>query len=133
MSVYRNIPIARKFTLAFGLVCLLCVILGTYSYFTFRAIETINHSVSDIAFPSVVHLSKIQYAVNLIRRSDMALLLCQTPDCIARESTQRQHAIEQFKSEMKAYESSISFDRERELQQKTAGAFERYLEASNRA
>ena len=28
MSVYRNLPIARKFTLAFGLVCLLCVVLG---------------------------------------------------------------------------------------------------------
>ena len=38
MSVYRNIPIGRKFTLAFGLVCALCVGLGIFTFVTFRDI-----------------------------------------------------------------------------------------------
>jgi hypothetical protein len=28
MSVIRNLPISRKFTYAFGIVCILCILLG---------------------------------------------------------------------------------------------------------
>jgi methyl-accepting chemotaxis protein len=133
MSVYRNIPIARKFTLAFGLVCLLCVVLGAYSYFTFRSIAATSSDVSENAFPAILHLSRIELAMNMVRRSDMALLLCQTPECTAREGVQRQQTIAEYQSEWKQYESHISYPGERELAQKFTAAFERYLESSNRA
>jgi CHASE3 domain sensor protein len=38
MTWLRNLPIARKFTFAFGIVCCLCILLGTYTFFTFRNI-----------------------------------------------------------------------------------------------
>ena len=133
MSVYRNIPIARKFTLAFGLVCLLCVALGMFSYLTFRTIVGTSSDVSDDAFPSVVHLARIQLAIGLTRRSDLALLLCQTADCSTREGGQRQRSIEQYQSGLREYEPYIHSTAEREVQRKLTAAFDRYLEASNRA
>ncbi len=133
MSVYRNIPIARKFMLAFGVVCLLCVALGTYSYFTFRYIATTTSDVSENAFPSVLHLSRIELAMGLVRRSDMALLLCHSAECAAREGSQRQRLIDEYQSEWKGYEPFISYPGEREVAQKFSVAFERYLESSNRA
>jgi len=133
MSVYRNIPIARKFMLAFGVVCLLCVALGTYSHFTFRYIATTTSDVSENAFPSVLHLSRIELAMGLVRRSDMALLLCHSAECAAREGSQRQRLIDEYQSEWKEYEPFISYPGEREVAQKFSVAFERYLESSNRA
>ena len=45
MSVIRNIPIARKFTFAFGLVCAFCIGLGAYTFSTLRDISFKNSSV----------------------------------------------------------------------------------------
>lgn len=47
MSALRNIPLARKFVAAFGLVCLLCVFLSVSSILTFRAISADSQDVSD--------------------------------------------------------------------------------------
>jgi len=38
MQMIRNLPISRKFTIAFGIVCGLCILLGIYSFFTLRDI-----------------------------------------------------------------------------------------------
>ena len=42
MSAIRNIPIGRKFVIAFGIVCVLCLVLGTYTFFTFLSIAQIH-------------------------------------------------------------------------------------------
>ena len=133
MSVYRNLPIARKFTLAFGLVCLLCVVLGAYSYFTFRSIVSSSVDVSDNSFPSVVELGKIQVAIDSTRRWDLALLLCPSDTCIAHDSQKRQEALNEYQSALKAYEPLIAYPGERELYQKFTGAANRYLEIGDRA
>ncbi len=46
MSGLRNIPIARKFAYAFGLVCILCIGLGAYTLFTLRGITVESVDVS---------------------------------------------------------------------------------------
>lgn len=38
MSVVRNLPIARKFTYGFGIICLLCIGLEAYTFTTLRGI-----------------------------------------------------------------------------------------------
>jgi len=37
-SMIRNIPLARKFSIAFGLVCGLCIVLGSYTFVEFHKI-----------------------------------------------------------------------------------------------
>jgi methyl-accepting chemotaxis protein len=132
MHWLRNLPLSRKFTLAFGIVCGLCVVLGIYTFSTFRGIAARNAEVSDNSLPSVVDLADIRAAINTLRREDLHMLLCTTPACIADEAPKRQSAIDSFHSTAKKYEPLIKQPSERELYQKFTAGFEQYLEGSNR-
>jgi methyl-accepting chemotaxis protein len=133
MSAIRNIPIAQKFALAFGLVCLLCIGLGTYTFFVLHGIAKSTLNVSGNSFPSVVHLSNIRSAIDLTRRQDLALLLCTTPACLTAHAESRQKAIADYQAGVKLYEPFISSTAERELYQVFSSKFAEYLEISNRA
>jgi len=132
MSVYRDIPIARKFMLAFGLVCLLCVVLGAYSFFTFSAIKTASAEVSDNSFPNVVQLARIQLSIDQIRRWDLAVLLCTSPACVDRDWQKRQEAISGYQTASTAYERTIIYPGERELYQQIGSKMTQYMEISER-
>jgi methyl-accepting chemotaxis protein len=132
MSVIRNIPIARKFSLAFGLVCILCVTLGTYSLFTFRSISASSIDVSENGFPAVVTLSDARGAFNRLGRADLNLLLCQTPSCSAQQSSLRQKAINDYETALKLYEPTISYPGEREVYQRVTAGIARYRDVSDR-
>ena len=133
MSAFRNLPIARKLTLAFGLVCMLCVLLGGYTVMTFRSIAAKVNDVSENALPSVVVLTQARGEINNIRRSDLGLLLCTTPACSAHYREIHQKALADYQTAIKKYEPLISYPGERELYQKFSADFARYLEFSSRA
>jgi methyl-accepting chemotaxis protein len=133
MSALHNIPIARKFLYAFGLVCILCVTLGTYTFFTFRNISAQSADISENAFPSLVYVGKIQVAIDRVRRWDLGTLLCQTPACTTKHLEERQNALNDYQTNLKGYIPFIRYPGERELYQKFSSAFDQYVEASNRA
>ncbi len=132
MSAIRNTPIGRKFVIAFGIVCVLCLGLGTYTSFTFHSIAKSTEDVSRDAFPSVVHLAQSRGALNTLRRADLDLMLCHTSECSAKYSAMRQNALSDYQAEIKAYEPFISYPGERELYEKLTAAFARYMETSDR-
>jgi methyl-accepting chemotaxis protein len=133
MQWLRNLPISRKFIFAFGAVCGLCVLLGVFTFVTFRGIATKSVDVSDNSFPSVLVLANIRQAVNAVRREDLDLLLCQTPDCTSSHNAGRQKAISDYQADIKTYEPMISYLGERELYQKFSTAFGQYKDASDRS
>jgi methyl-accepting chemotaxis protein len=133
MQWLRNLPIARKFIFAFGTVCGLCIVLGAFTFVTFHGIATKSVDVSDNSFPSVLVLANIRGAANSIRREDLELLLCQTPDCSSAHNAVRQKAIADFEAGVKDYQPMISYPGERELYQKVATAFGQYKDASDRS
>ena len=132
MSVIRNIPISRKFSLAFGVVCLLCTGLGAYTFFTFRDIAAKSQDVSEASLPSTVQLARIQDAIDSVRRYDLALLLCQSQACEASKNAERLKSITAYDEAIKAYVPLIDSQREREQFPKIKDSFARYLEISNR-
>lgn len=129
----RNLPVSRKLNYAFGIVCILCILLGGYTIITFHGISALTADVSENAFPSVIQLANVQEAINIVRRNDMDLLLCQTPVCATTHRAERQKGIEEYQNALKQYEQWMSYAGERELGQKFAIGFDQYLEASNRA
>ncbi|HEY3706421.1 MAG TPA: methyl-accepting chemotaxis protein [Terracidiphilus sp.] len=133
MSVARNISISRKFYLAFGAVCVLCVALGAYTFFTSRSISAMSSDVSINAFPSVIALGDVQSAMNSLRRQDFDALLCQTPDCLAKHQQLRQQALQDYQTALHKYELALSYPGEREAYQKFLQSFGRYLDVSQRA
>jgi methyl-accepting chemotaxis protein len=133
MQWLRNLPVSRKFIAAFGIVCGLCIVLGAYTFITFRDIAVKNLDVSDNAFPAVVALSDVRGAVNTTRREDLELLLCQTAACSTDHNAKRQKAFASYQAAVKIYEPNVSYPGERELYQKFSAAFAQYADTSNRA
>jgi methyl-accepting chemotaxis protein len=132
MTWLRNLPIARKFTFAFGTVCGLCIVLGAYTFFTFRDIAAKNVDVSANSLPSVITISNARGSLNALRREDLDLLLCKTAACTVQHSTKRTEHIAAFRTSMKAYEPMVSYPGERELYEKISGGFQSYLDTSDR-
>ena len=132
MSVIRNIPITRKFSLAFAVVCLLCTGLGAYTFFTFRDIAAKSQDVSQASLPSTIQLARIQDAIDSVRRYDLALLLCQSQACEANKNAERLKSITAYDEAIKEYGALVDSQREREQFPKIKDSFARYLEISNR-
>lgn len=133
MSAIRNIPIGSKFVIAFGIVCVLCLGLGTYTFLTFRSVANSTQQVSGTAFPGVVHIAQARGALNTLRSADLGLMLCRSAECTAKYSSMRQSALSDYQSEIKLYEPSIGNTGERELFERLTSAFERYMEKSDHA
>lgn len=133
MSMLRNLPVARKFALAFGVVCVLCVCLGIYAVSTFHSLSKLSTDVSENSFPSVISLANIRGAINTLRRADLDLLLCQTSACTDSGMAIRQKAIQDYQTNLKQYESMASYQSQREQHDKFTSSFSQYLEISNKA
>jgi methyl-accepting chemotaxis protein len=52
MSVICNLPTSRKFAYAFGVICSLCILLGTYTLINFMDISKKRMEVSETSFPN---------------------------------------------------------------------------------
>jgi methyl-accepting chemotaxis protein len=133
MSWLRNLPIARKFTSAFGIVCILCVALGAYTFLTLRSIATKGADVSEVSFPVLVHLADMRGAMIQYRREDLNILLCPTPACAAVHTEKRQKQLNLYKDAAAAYEPLIRTPQDRASFQELSDSFSKYLEDSDRA
>ena len=130
-SRLRNIPISRKFTFAFGIVCVLCVSLGVYTVIAFRDIAQQSAEVSGNHFPSLINIGDIRYGVSLERREDLELMLCQTPSCMADHTARRQKAIAGYRDALKAMEPLI-IPAERKFYDAFVASIKQYQDASDR-
>jgi len=132
MSMFRDLPISKKFAYAFGIVCSLCILLGIYTFVALRDISLKSAELSGNSLPSVVLLSNARGAFDELRRSDLQLLLCQTASCTSEYTARRGKAIGDYDSAVKAYEPYISHPGERELYQKFLTAAGQYQGISDR-
>ncbi|MGC9222852.1 MAG: HAMP domain-containing methyl-accepting chemotaxis protein [Terracidiphilus sp.] len=107
MSWARNLPLSRKFTYAFGVVCALCLALGVYTFFTFHSIASKIAEVSGNHLPSLVHIGDVRNGLDSERMESLELLLCQTPSCTADHTTQRQKAIAVYQTAIKEMEPLV--------------------------
>jgi methyl-accepting chemotaxis protein len=132
MSWARNLPLSRKFTFAFGVVCILCLVLGIYTFFTFHGIATKSAEVSGNHLPSLIHIGDIRNGVTVERREDLELMLCQTPACTADHTARRQKAIADYREALEE-ETPLVSPAERSYFQTFATSIKQYQDASDRA
>ncbi len=131
MNWLKSLTISRKFNLSFGIVCACFVLLGIYTFITFRGIAQKSVDVSANAFPASVALADARAAANAVRREDLEALLCQTPDCIASHNTARLNAAAAYQQALRLYEPTISYPGEQPLYNRFVNAFDQYLRASD--
>jgi methyl-accepting chemotaxis protein len=133
MSFVRNFPIAKKFTYAFGIISLLCVSLAAYTFVTLRNIAAMASDVRGVNVPSLVDLAAMRYNANSVRRAELALILCSTPDCTAHYREVRQQSLNAYRTAAKDYEPLIRAAEERDVYRQFSSAFARYIDVTDRA
>ncbi|HEV2484838.1 MAG TPA: methyl-accepting chemotaxis protein [Terracidiphilus sp.] len=133
MQWLRNLPVSRKFIFAYGIVCCLCTVLGNYSYFTYCGISTRNVSLKNVSFPSLIYLADAKASAIMLRRADLGLLLCTTPQCSATYTATRAKALDDHQAALKAYEPLIPSAQEHDVYQKMTTAYANYKVMSDRA
>lgn len=107
MQWLRNLSTSRKFIVAFGIVCGLSIVLGVYTFITFKKIAVKSENVSGNHLPALVQIAEVRNGVNAERREDLELLLCQSPACIADHNAKRQKAIAQYQNALKLIDPLI--------------------------
>lgn len=132
MSAIRNLPIARKFLVAFGIVCSLCIVLGAYTFLAFHGIAAKTAVVSGNHLPALIYIGEIRSAVSTERSEDLELLLCQTPACTAAHGAKRRQTINDYQTGLTAMQPLLLED-ERLQYQQFVSAIESYQAASDRA
>ncbi len=131
MGWQRNIPISRKLTIAFGVVCGLCLILGAYTFVTFRSIAQKSAEVSDEHLPSLILISDIRDNVDVERQESLELMLCRTQACTQEHMAKRQKAIAQYQSSLAEMGKFVIVE-EREHYQRFIASIKVYQNASDR-
>ncbi len=131
MSFLRNLPIARKFTFAFGAVCVLCLFLGIFTFLNFRSVASKSIDVRNNSLPSISALANVRSAMNELRRQDLDLLLCQSAACSAQHTAMRQQTLAKYEEAWKTYEPMISYPGEREAANKILTSVKQYMDLSS--
>ena len=126
MPSLRDLSVSRKFTLAFGLVCLLCTLLGTLTVVSFHSVTSKAADVRDNALPSVAALGSVETAFDATRRAGLAMLLCPAPDCKNMEMARLTKAQADYSQAMSAYVPMIHYPGEQEIYQQFKQAADQY-------
>jgi methyl-accepting chemotaxis protein len=130
MSWARNVPIIRKYVYAFGMVCALCLVLGTYTLVTFHSIAQNSAFCSRTTLPALIYIGKIRAGVNVERRESLELMLCQTQACTAEHSAKRDAAISEYQKALQAMDP-IVIPEERRHYEDFRAAIGQYQNLSN--
>ncbi|WP_263350966.1 HAMP domain-containing methyl-accepting chemotaxis protein [Acidicapsa acidisoli] len=130
MSIFRNLPIARKFVFAFGIVCLLCALQGALAIYGFVKINSTLSDMAENAMPARQALGEIRMAITQTRRADLALLLCATDECTTTYKAKREKAAESFAAGVRTYTPLISHPGEQALSESFQQNFAEYQRLS---
>ena len=131
MSWARNVPLSRKFTYAFGVICILCLAMGIYTFCTLHSIAGSIAEVSGNHFPSLVSIGNIRESLSNERRETLELMLCQTPPCIAQHTAARQKAIAGYQDAIQKMQPLV-LPAERGSFQALAASIRNYQDLSDR-
>jgi len=107
MSWIRNQPISRKIACSFGIVCALCLALGTYSAVAFLGIAQKSSSYRGTSLPALIHIARIRVDVNAERRESLEMALCPTTRCAATHAVKRQAAIAGYQNALLAVDPIV--------------------------
>ncbi len=133
LSKFGSLPIARKFVLAFGAVCVLSAFGGLAGVLGLRLLNSQSMELANQVLPSSISLADLRVVASDIRRADFALLLCTSDDCTSLFSKARQTGLEQFEVNSKTYNALIDKDEARARFQTFVQRFQEYAVLSQRA
>jgi methyl-accepting chemotaxis protein len=118
--------------MAFGLVCALCAFLGTVALTGMYKINQSTSKLAEVALPSAQNLAQMAAAMQVYRRADMGILLCDAADCTDYYVSTRKRTTRAFSTALEAYMAAKTDAEERRMVEAVAQEISAYWVASDR-
>lgn len=131
MSILRNLSVARKFYCAFGLIFMLCASLGFITLAGMSKIDRSSHALADVALPTAQAVADMTSAMQVYRRADMGILLCDSAQCVSGYVDRRHMAVAKFQDGQARYMAAPVDAAQRKLVDSASNEFEKYRQASD--
>lgn len=131
MHMLRDLPVARKFALAFGILFVVCASLGVIALAGLTKSNRSTTNLSDVVLPSSAALSDMTAALQVYRRADMGILLCADSACQEGYVQRRLAAVNKFHTAYNAYIAVDAGSGQRQLVDSSAETFSQYQRASD--
>ena len=115
LNLLNRLTVARKMMFAFGVVCLLCSVLGAVSI---ASISRIYHSTTDIDshwLPAVNELSQMRISLGDSRRQEFNTIVCKDNACLQRFILLRQSQLAEMLASQKRYQATAAANGEQDL------------------
>lgn len=123
----RNLPIARKMIVSFGIVCLLCIGYGVTNLFSMARLHQSTTEISGKWLTGVQLLGDIRFDFSQIRRAEIGVLLCESDSCTQLYKTQKTNYLAKLEGEEQSYEKLIANEEERARYTEMKNAQAQYL------
>jgi len=133
VSAIRNLPINHKIRYSFGLVILVCALLGTLSTMGILRINAAVDEIVHCTMPSMRILGDLRFQMATIRRTEALLLLCTDSACQDHYLAKHAKTMEGFSASLAAYEPIANSPGEHDLFNAIRESSAAYFNISNQA
>jgi methyl-accepting chemotaxis protein len=96
LSTIKNVKLSRKFTIAFGTVCVLCLVQGIVALIGLARIHVTTTDLTNKVLPAMQALSVMRSEMQGVRRTELALLLCKDQPCTVQYGPRRLNYLKKF-------------------------------------
>jgi len=131
VNSFRNMPVGRKFLWTFGIECALCALLGGIALTGMMKVNQSTSRLAETALPSAQQLSQMRVAIQLSRRSDMGIMLCDSATCLQYYVERRQKIWPSFENAYAVYSKLAVDPQERAMVDTVRSNFRSYLDSSD--
>jgi methyl-accepting chemotaxis protein len=130
MSILRNMPLARKFAVAFGVICLLCLLQGVSALIGLYKIDRLTKDFTERTLPAAQAMVEMRGNMQAARRMELASLLCTDADCLAQRGVHLASALEKYQAAKDRYQAMPLTQDEQEQFKISADEFAAYRSKS---
>jgi methyl-accepting chemotaxis protein len=123
--------ISRKFGVAFGATCSLCLIQGIAALIGLYRIDHLTKDLTKFSLPVAQSMTEMRGQMQTIRRVELASLLCNDAACFAKYPPMRVTALEKYQAAKTKVELLVTDADQKAKFQDAASQFDSYLAKSD--
>ncbi|WP_420238178.1 methyl-accepting chemotaxis protein [Telmatobacter bradus] len=126
----RNLKLSRKFTFAFGLICLLSLLQGIAAITGLYRVDRLTHDLTQRTQAALVQSGEMRQQMQAGRRMELAMLLCADQNCVDRYIARRKAAHDSFQTLQSSFQQLALTPAEQSEFETVANNFAQYESSS---
>jgi len=130
MSRLRNLRLSHKFTAAFGIILLLCLLQGSGALIGLYHIDRQTRDLTRRSLVAAEAVTAMQSQMQTIRRVELASLLCREAACETKYPPMRSLALAKYQAARTQFESVVTDEAELAQYRTLTSGFAAYLDKS---